>query len=256
MDTRHQIKIKNFTNGLVTEDIQSMPVEYPLTLFINDVEYKTILCTPSQIEALIFGLLKNDFLISCKEDVNSLVIDESKGLIYVELNIDIVNHIAFKNRYITAGCASSALYYETLDAVKLRNVNQSTYVTVRMTEIFIQLSSIERSLSSDMAQASLLNRELTPYIVSDISVEHAVDKVIGHMVLNDITSPGKSLMVSGGITSKTVLKCAKQDIRVILSLSTPTDLAIKLAETFNIILIGLLGCEKGNVYTGIDHVKV
>lgn len=261
MDTTHQYKTKTFANSLVSESMASIAVEFPLTLFINDIEYTTLLCSPCDMKALIFGLLKGDFLIQNKEDVVSLIMDEAKGLVYVELDLNISDRMLFKKRYITAGCASSAMYYETQDAVKLRSAKVKPYIDINYNEVVNMISMTKQNfekncVKTDLHLAVLMRSGKNLILTTDIECDQAIDKIIGHMILDDISSGDCFLIVSGRITSKIVLKCKKQEIKVIVSFSTPMNLAIKIAESLNIILIGFGRCEQGNVYTGFDHVKV
>jgi len=192
MNNKHPIK--TFKNGLVTEESVEVVVEFPLTIFINEEEYKTLLCEPSHMEALIFGLLKNDFLIEDVKDVIEMVIDKSKGLAYVELDIDIVNHISFRKRYITAGCASSAMYYDTLDAIKLRSKKNLEYVDVDMTFILSSYSGLINDLDTTKSFACLKDSKAFELTHRDSHLINACYKINGEMITRGLAYQGKTLL--------------------------------------------------------------
>jgi len=260
MDKTQETLIKRFKNDQSQEEMDTVVVEFPLTLFINELEYTTLLCTPSNLKALIIGHLKNDFLIETKEDLRSIIIDQSKGVAYLEIDKDIKEHLSFKNRYITSGCASSAMYYDTLDAIKLRSIKTSSPFDVSMSEIYRHMRGLNQhselfKSTGGVHIAGLFDSEGPICLIEDIGRHNAVDKVIGLMLMDQVSSEGKMIFVSGRISSEMVLKCAKQDIKVIVSRSAPMNLAIKMAESLNMVLIGFVRGEKGNVYTGFDYVK-
>ena len=261
MDTTQQTLIKRIKNTIGQEEMDTVVVEFPLTLFINELEYTTLLCTPSNLKALIIGHLKNDFLIESLEDIQSLIVDESKGIAYLEIDRDLKEHLGFKNRYITSGCASSAMYYDTLDAIKLRSLNTSEPFEVAMSDIYRHMRILNQhselfKSTGGVHIAGLFDVEGPIYLIEDIGRHNAVDKVIGLMLMNQLSSDHKMMFISGRISSEMVLKCAKQDIKVIVSRSAPMNLAIKMAESLNMVLIGFVRGERGNVYTGFDYVKI
>jgi len=83
---------------------------------------------------------------------------------------------------------------------------------------------------------------------------NAVDMIVGHAFLNNISLNDKLLITTGRLTSEIVIKTAKIGIPVIVSRNTATNLAIKLAESLGITLIGFARAGKFLVYTGHDAI--
>jgi len=54
---------------------------------------------------------------------------------------------------------------------------------------------------------------------------------------------------SGRISSEVILKIARRNIPIVISKSTPTDLAVDLAARLGVTLIGFVRGKKMNVYT-------
>lgn len=254
MNNKHPIR--TFTNGLVAEDTLEVVKEFPLTIFINNVEYKTLLCSPSHIEPLIFGLLKNDFLISNHEEILEMVLDDTKGLAYIKLDLDIQNHMSFTRRYITSGCASSAMYFETLDAIKLRSKRPKSYSNVDILFALNTYETLRDTIGEDCPFACLKDSLGFEMIHKDCHLINACHKINGDMLTKKIAYQNKVLFISEMLTAEVVLMCAKMDIKVIVFQSVASDLSIKIAESANIILIEYLEGKKGNVYTGFEHVKM
>lgn len=67
-------------------------------------------------------------------------------------------------------------------------------------------------------------------------------------LLEGIPTEDKILISSGRISSEMLLKAAKGRIPIIISISAPTDLAVKLAGKLGVTLIAFVRGKKLNVY--------
>ena len=68
-------------------------------------------------------------------------------------------------------------------------------------------------------------------------------------ILEDIITDDRMVISSGRISSEVILKIARRNIPIVISKSTPTDLAVDLADRLGVTLIGFVRGKKMNVYT-------
>jgi FdhD protein len=64
----------------------------------------------------------------------------------------------------------------------------------------------------------------------------------------------KMLITTGRLTSEILIKAAKVNIPVLISRNTATNLAIELARSLNITLIGFVRAGKFTVYSGKERI--
>ena len=57
--------------------------EVPLTIFLNDREIVTLLCTGSHVESLAVGFLRSEGLLQERSSLKSLVVDENRQAVRV-----------------------------------------------------------------------------------------------------------------------------------------------------------------------------
>jgi FdhD protein len=93
------------------------------------------------------------------------------------------------------------------------------------------------------------------WVREDVGRHNAVDKVIGHAVLDDLLPlTDHVLVVSGRVSYEIVLKALAAGVSAIIAVSGPTSLAVDLAREHDLVLIGFAREGRLNVYSGGTYV--
>jgi formate dehydrogenase assembly factor FdhD len=85
--------------------------------------------------------------------------------------------------------------------------------------------------------------------VEDVSRHCAIDKAIGLAIRDGINLANSSLVSSCRQTASTIRKAIFCQIPIVVSITAPTDLAIKEADQYGVTLIGFASPTRFNIYS-------
>ena len=259
MDTTRQYSILNVKgeDSSIVEDI--VILEYPFTIFINDEEIITLLCSPKSLKELTLGFLFSEGFIEDLEVVERIQIDEDKGRAYVYLtHRKSLNEKLQGKRTITSGCGKGTVFYNVLDSFKSQKIENTLSIDIKdviqLTKEFNHKSELFLN-TGGVHSCALCDLDKILYFEEDIGRHNALDKILGRAFIDKLDLSNKLVLTSGRISSEMLIKVAKRGIPAIVSRSAPTSLAIDMAGTLNILLIGFARGQKMNIYTSFPSLN-
>ena len=244
----------------VYKDEDYVIVEHPFTIFLNDSEFITLLCTPSSLEYLAIGFLHSEGLIKNKEDVIDVKIDKEKGFAYVYTKSKTnLSEKLYGKRTITTGCGKGTVFYNVIDSFKskriINNVNVNAKDITRLIRTFNKESELFLK-TGGVHSCALCDKEKILIFEEDIGRHNALDKIIGKVFMEDIDISDKMILTSGRISSEVLIKVAKIGLPIIVSRSAPTNLTLDMAKDLNITVIGFVRGDKMNIYSNFPSLNV
>jgi len=234
-------------------------VERPLTIQLDGEEFATMVCTPSDLEELVYGFLASEGIVRRADEVASLSIDPVSGFARVELrNPHAAGKDVVSKRFIGSCCGKSRQFYFVNDARAARTSNTRASLTVR--QCVDRLRDLEDASQAFRRTGGLHNAGLcTPEAMllarSDIGRHNALDKLYGRCLLDGIPTRDAIVVFSGRLSSEVVLKVAKLGAGIILSKSAPTTLAVELARDLGITAVGFIRGQSLNVYSHPHRIR-
>ncbi len=252
-DLLEKVTIVQITDDKIVEHDDVVIKETPLTIFVNEEELVTLLCLPQFQQNLAVGFLFSEGILSSKAEIESLIFNENKGVIWIKLNKPIAIDDNFrKGRTVTTGCARGLTFHQVFE--KWNGDFVSSKLTIEHQIVNAVVSDLkQRSLlfqQTGGTHSALLYKDNTFLLErEDIGRHNAIDKIIGECVMKDIPGDDKILMTSGRVSSEILLKIARHQIPILISRGAPTSAALKLADEIGITLIGFARGKRMNIYT-------
>jgi FdhD protein len=227
--------------------------ESPVTIILNDQELVTLLCSPADLKYLAVGFLYSEGLLESRDEIKRILVDDERGVVRLETAEvkELAKDILYK-RIISTGCGRGASFYSAADATSQKVESR---MEISTDEIFALVNEFQHGSELYLAthgvhSAALSDRKSILVFNEDIGRHNAIDKIFGKCLLEGIPTGDRVVITSGRISSEILHKVSKRGIPIIISISAPTNLGVRIADSLGITLIASVRGQKMNVYTG------
>ena len=227
--------------------------------------------TPGNDFELAIGFLFSENIIQDFSDVLSIRYctdlgknTKNENVVRVELRPEIevdLKHLE-RNFYISSSCGVCGK--ASIEALQMNGITEifESNFTINATVLYqlpAKLRDAQRvfELTGGIHGAALFDIEGNLQMLrEDVGRHNALDKLIGaNLISVNIQTLDRSvLLLSGRISFELVQKAAKAKIPIIVAIGSPSSLAVELAESFGITLIGFLKSTSFNIYSGEARV--
>jgi FdhD protein len=235
-----------------------VPVERPLTLYLNGQEIVTMMTIGDHPEDLALGYLLNQNMLRPGDAVTGIDCDDEIGVVVVRTAHRTNFEEKLKKKTLTSGCAQGTAFgdvMERFDAVRL-----DSDAMIRTSWLYALSRKINTRpslyLEAGAIHGCVLCEADRPLIyMEDVGRHNAIDKIAGTMYRNAIPSTGKMLYTTGRLTSEMVIKTVQMEIPVLLSRSGFTASGVDLARQAGLTLIGRARGSRFIVLAGADRLR-
>jgi FdhD protein len=237
-------------HGASTEEREDpIAVEKRLKVSVNGKDFITLHCTPLMIKELITGLFITEGIIPDIHPEN-IKIEYGEEIL---ADIPVLETLSTEG-FITSRCIGGV----TLGKEKIFDTMKDDFflgaeTLKRIFEDFQKKSELFR-LTGCFHGAAVSDGERILIFAEDIGRHNAVDKVIGYCLLENIPFKRKVMLVSCRLSSEIVSKCSRWSIPILASRAAPTDLAVEIAETTGMTLVGFVRGDSLNVYANPQRI--
>lgn len=234
-------------------------VETPVSLTVNGNVWLTFMCTPSNLDALAIGFLFNEGFIKTYEEVESIRVCPNGRNIDIWLNHKIEEPTDWRR---TSGCTGGLT---TIDLEKIDEIILGQKITTtkkytpkkiyKLTAMLFDSQSLYKK-SGGVHTSALANDEEIFLVTEDIGRHNTLDKIAGRMIIEKIQLDNIVLLTTGRISADMLQKAARIRSPLVISRTSPSSLAIALAEFTGITIIGYSRRSSFRIYTHPDRIEV
>lgn len=222
--------------------------EQPLVVYVNEKKFITLLCSPLKLDCLVVGYLWLEKVIASLDDIARLDVSEVDG----RADVTITQEVELPTeRILTSGCGGGITF--RIDPRLFPKLRSSLRVRPeqlfqRMRELYAE--AVNYRASRGIHGAALTDGDRLMVVAEDVGRHNAVDKVKGEALLKGIPTADRILLSTGRVSSEMLLKAARMGVPLVASRTSPTEMAVSLAEQLGITVVGYLRPESLNVYAG------
>jgi FdhD protein len=233
--------------------------EIRFSIFIEDRELVTLMCSAWQLRPLVVGFLYLEGLIESVDDLEMLRVCLDDRLADVRLAHGFPE--LPPRKILTSGCTGGVSFGKYLDQIEqFRIPNNHTCVTPTQMYTLLRTlydnSHLYRESGGVHTSILALPGACEPrFVAEDIGRHNTIDKLQGMALLEDVTTGGSVIIASGRISSEMLFKAAIMGVPVVGSRTSPTNLALTVADRLNITVCGYLRQGSMNVYTHPERIR-
>jgi len=236
---------------------QPIATEVPCTIQVNGDELGTMLCTPANLKEFAVGYLFTSGLIQGVEEVLDFYCDETIWRLDISTTHRI-DPVLLGKRIYTSGCGKGVMYDNMIN-LSARHPLDTTFSMyperlVVCMRWLLGCSQLHRETHGVHTVAISLNGDIPEIYFDDIGRHNAVDKAVGHCLLQGIDLSRAILMGTGRISSEILQKVKRAGIPLLLSRGAPTHQTVLQARDMGVTVVGFARGGNFTVYTHAERV--
>jgi len=246
-----------------------LAVEEPLEIRIHDEPVVITMRTPGEDFALAAGFLYSEGLLHGPKDVGSIRYCDNTQDAHQKNIVNFTYATGHKpdlarlkrNFYATSSCGICGK--ASIEQIKTHARPITSKIKVRLDVIYSLGHSLRKAQTlfektGGLHAAGVFDEQGTLHTLhEDVGRHNAVDKVIGHMLLQDrCPLDHHLLMVSGRASFEILQKAVMARMPIVCAVSAPSSLAVETAREFGVTLVGFLREDDFNVYTHAERIEV
>ncbi len=242
-------------------------VEEPLEIRLNTQPVAVLMRSPGMEKELAVGFCLGEGLVSDLMDVALVrhcgrvgasdaaegdALDISRNRVDITLmpGVSAVSDSGDAVQLIRSGCGRTEVsaLVEGLSPVDAR-LTVSVDILSRLPGQIVRQQAAYKMAGGVHAAAVFDAQGRAIVVCEDIGRHNAMDKAAGYCLLRGISLHDKMLVSTGRSSYDMVSKAVRLGVPIVASISSPTSLAVELAESLNCTLLGYLRGKTLNVYT-------
>lgn len=259
--------IKNLTNSatsdsdiIVTERQDTLAKEIPVALVYNDIAHTVMMCSPRDLEDFAMGFSLTEGIIDKPADIYGIDIEEVCNGMEARIELATRCFVALKDhrRTLTGRTGCGICGAEQIQQVykNIKKLDRTLTVNANQLDGCLQqlyeAQELGKQTGSTHAAAFFSAEGKILAIREDVGRHVALDKLLGWHAKAD--KPQGFIVVTSRASYEMVQKTVSCGIEMLVAISATTDLAVQMAEQYNLTLIGFAREGRATIYSGKERL--
>ena len=259
-----ELRARQWRDGQVQERGEQIVEETPVVLVYNGIPHVVMMATPSDLEDFLLGFSITEELIRTPADLSDIkVVRYSQGIeVQATVPPECEAVVASRSRRLTGRTGCGICGTDSIDAVlkSLHAVPQGTAFSPAAIEAALQAITAHQKLNAaagTVHAAAWARQDGTVDLVrEDVGRHNALDKLIGAMLKQGVSPLDGFVVVTSRASFEMVQKTTVLGATLLVAISGPTGLAVRLAEQAGLTLVGFARGDRLTVYTHPERLSL
>ena len=259
-------RVLRWEAGVLTERADELAQEEPLEIRVRGRPISITMRTPGNDDELAAGFLLTEGVIRSRRDILKIQpceANEFGNRIDVLLAPTVAVDLERLTRHVFAASSCGLCGKATIDSVRAKVAPiQGDGPTIKASALsrfpeIMRKAQIAFDKTGGLHAAALFDEAGELLVLrEDVGRHNAVDKVVGHALLQGWVPLSRHVLLVSGRTSFEILqKSLTAGVPIIAAVSAPSNLAVQFATESRQTLIGFLRGDRMNVYAGAERIQ-
>jgi formate dehydrogenase family accessory protein fdhD len=246
----------------ISEKQDSLAKEVPVALVYNDISHTVMMCSPRDLEDFAMGFSLTEGIIDKPADIYGIDIEEVCNGMEARIELATRCFVALKDhrRTLTGRTGCGICGAEQIQQVYKNIAKLDRTLTVNAAQLDSCLQKLydaqelgKQTGSTHAAGFFSAAGELLA-IREDVGRHVALDKLLGWHA--KAGKPRGFLLVTSRASYEMVQKTVSCGIEMLIVMSAATDLAVQMAEQYDLTLVGFAREGRATVYSGKERLAI
>ncbi len=254
-------------NGIKKDSVECIAEETPIAMVFNGISHVVMMATPDNLEDFAKGFSISENIVSDIEEIYSIEVNRSDVGIEIDINIsnEAFNKLKDKRRNLIGRtgcglCGAESLnqvfnHHNSIQAITQQSVFSAKNISLALDHL--SKHQIIQQQTGATHAAALCNQDgKILFVREDVGRHNALDKLIGAFYNHDsLNIKNPFIIISSRASYEMIQKAATLKVALVVAISAPTALAVRLANKLGITLLGFARGKNYNIYTHKERIK-
>ena len=260
-------KSPTIKNGLKKDSVECIAEETPIAMVFNGISHVVMMGTPDNLDDFAKGFSISENIVSDIEEIYSIEVNRTDVGIEIDINIsnEAFNKLKDKRRNLIGRtgcglCGAESLnqvfnHHNSIQAITQQSVFSAKNISIALNHL--SKHQIIQQQTGATHAAALCNQDgKILFVREDVGRHNALDKLIGASYNCDtLNIKNLFIIISSRASYEMIQKAAILKVTLLVAISAPTALAVRLANKLGITLLGFARGKNYNIYTHKERIK-
>ena len=260
-------KSSTVKNGIKKNSVECIAEETPIAMVFNGISHVVMMATPDNLEDFAKGFSISENIVSDVEEIYSIEVNRTDVGIEIDINIsnEAFNKLKDKRRNLNGRtgcglCGAESLnqvfnHHYSIQAITQQSVFSAKNISLALDHIS-KHQIIQQQTGATHAAAFCNQDGKILFAREDVGRHNALDKLIGAFYNHDtLNIKNPFIIISSRASYEMIQKAATLKVALVVAISAPTALAVRLANKLGITLLGFARGKNYNIYTHKERIK-
>jgi FdhD protein len=254
-------KVRQWHNGALQSAQDCLAEETPVALIYNGVSHAVMLATAQDLEDFALGFSLSEGIVQSTSELYGIEVQVQSNGIEIHCEIASERFMQLKKRRRTlagkTGCGlcgaenlAQVMRYPAL--LKIQRTFNAKAIAAGLQTIQA-LQKLQQQTGATHASAYVLSDGTVSLVREDVGRHNALDKLIGAIAKQELDRAG-FIITTSRASFEMVQKTASAGVSMLVAVSAPTGLAVRVAEQCGLTLVGFAREGRYVIYSHADNI--